>query len=88
MVYTNQFGDETMFDQNGDPIALYDLVNWQLGLNEEMQFITIGKFDGTATAGHKKLQLQENNILWNDNQTTVRSVCVVICETWLWVFVF
>ena len=72
--YTNQFGDETMFDQNGDPVAMYDLVNWQLGLNGEMQFVTIGMFDGTATAGRKKLQLQEKNVLWNNNETTVISV--------------
>ena len=81
--YTNQFGDETMFDQNGDPVAMYDLVNWQLGSNGEMQFITIGMFDGTAPAGRKKLQLQDNNILWNDNKTMVSGVCVVICVTWL-----
>uniref|UniRef100_A0A8C4ZN80 Olfactory receptor C family, w1 n=1 Tax=Gadus morhua TaxID=8049 RepID=A0A8C4ZN80_GADMO len=80
--YTNQFGDETMFDQNGDPVAMYDLVNWQLGSNGEMQFITIGMFDGTAPAGRKKLQLQDNNILWNDNKTMVpQSECSSPCPS-------
>ncbi|KAJ3591264.1 hypothetical protein NHX12_009210 [Muraenolepis orangiensis] len=47
--YVNQFGEETKFDQNGDPVAMYDLLNWQLGFDGE-QFVTIGMFDGTATA--------------------------------------
>uniref|UniRef100_A0A4W5LW28 G-protein coupled receptors family 3 profile domain-containing protein n=1 Tax=Hucho hucho TaxID=62062 RepID=A0A4W5LW28_9TELE len=29
--FSNSFGDETKFDVNGDPVAVYDLVNWQLG---------------------------------------------------------
>ena len=68
----NSFGDETKFDENGDPAAMYDLVNWQLRPNGEMEFVTIGKFDETATVGKQKLQIQENIIVWNGNQTKVR----------------
>ncbi|CAI5693482.1 unnamed protein product [Oreochromis niloticus] len=28
--FTNQFGDEVFFDENGDPPASYDVINWQL----------------------------------------------------------
>ncbi|CAL8347217.1 unnamed protein product [Arctogadus glacialis] len=77
--YINQFGEETKFDHNGDPVAIYDLLNWQLGFDGE-QIVTIGMFDGTATADQKKLKLQEENIIWNGNKTTVpESVCSSPC---------
>ena len=69
--YVNSFGDEIKFDENGDPAAMYDLVTWQLTPDGEIKFVTIGKFDETTTAGKQKLQIQEQNIVWNGNQTTV-----------------
>uniref|UniRef100_A0A672G5A1 Extracellular calcium-sensing receptor-like n=1 Tax=Salarias fasciatus TaxID=181472 RepID=A0A672G5A1_SALFA len=78
--YLTSFGDEIKFDENGDPAAMYDLVNWQLRENGEMEFITIGKFDETSTFANQKLQIQEEYILWNGNQTRVPlSVCSNIC---------
>lgn len=70
MDYLNSFGDEIKFDKNGDPAAIYDLVNWQLR-NGEMKYVTIGKFDEMTTAGKQKLQIQEQNIVWNGNKTKV-----------------
>ncbi|KAK7905213.1 hypothetical protein WMY93_017820 [Mugilogobius chulae] len=76
--YSTAFGDEIKFDKNGDPAAVYDLVNWQLNSNGEMEYVTIGKFDETKTTG--KLQIQRGNIVWNENQTNVPlSVCSSIC---------
>ncbi|XP_069562552.1 extracellular calcium-sensing receptor-like [Brachyistius frenatus] len=78
--YMNSFGDEIQFDENGDPAAMYDLINWQLRPNGKIDFVTIGKFDETTTAANQKLQIQEQNILWNGNQTKVPlSVCSNIC---------
>ncbi|XP_041796730.1 extracellular calcium-sensing receptor-like [Chelmon rostratus] len=78
--YLNSFGDEIKFDKNGDPAAMYDLVTWQLTQTGEMGYVTIGKFDETTTAGQQKLQIQEQNIVWNGNQTEVPlSVCSSIC---------
>ncbi|XP_031156872.2 extracellular calcium-sensing receptor-like [Sander lucioperca] len=77
--YLNSIGDETKFDENGDPPAMYDLVNWQLR-DGEMEFVTIGKFDETTTVGKQKLQIQEHIIVWNGNQTKIPlSVCSSIC---------
>ncbi|XP_041656803.1 extracellular calcium-sensing receptor-like [Cheilinus undulatus] len=78
--YMNSFGDEIKFDENGDPAAMYDLVNWQLRPNGEMEFATIGTFDESTVIGEQKLQIQEQNIMWNGNQTKVPlSVCSSIC---------
>lgn len=71
MEYLNSFGDEIKFDENGDPAAMYDLVNWQLRSDGEMEFVTIGKFDESSTAVNQKLQIQEQNIIWNGNRTKV-----------------
>ncbi|KAM9852837.1 extracellular calcium-sensing receptor-like [Aulostomus maculatus] len=79
--YLNSFGDEIKFDENGDPAAMYDLVNWQLRPSGEIEFVTIGRFDETNTFGGQKLQIQEQNIEWNGNQTKVPlSVCSNICQ--------
>ncbi|XP_040902680.1 extracellular calcium-sensing receptor-like [Toxotes jaculatrix] len=76
--YLNSFGDEIKFDENGDPAAMYDLVNWQLSPSGEMEFVTVGKFD--EMTGKEKLQIQERRIVWNGNQTKVPlSVCSSIC---------
>ncbi|KAM4565903.1 extracellular calcium-sensing receptor-like [Odontesthes bonariensis] len=78
--YLNSFADEVKFDENGNPAAMYDLVNWQLKPNGEMEFVTVGKFDETTTSVRQKLQIQEQKILWNGNQTKVPlSVCSTIC---------
>ncbi|XP_040034641.2 extracellular calcium-sensing receptor-like [Gasterosteus aculeatus] len=78
--YLNSFGDETKFDENGDPAAMYDLVNWQLRQDGEMEFVTIGKFDEMTAGGKQELQIQEHMIVWNGNQTEIPlSVCSSIC---------
>ncbi|XP_041851303.1 extracellular calcium-sensing receptor-like [Melanotaenia boesemani] len=78
--YLTSFADEVKFDENGDPAAIYDLVNWQLTPNGEMEFVTVGKFDETATTVNQNLQIQEQKILWNGNQAKVPlSVCSNIC---------
>ncbi|KAM7412968.1 hypothetical protein PAMA_020385 [Pampus argenteus] len=78
--YLNSFGDEIKFDENGDPAAMYDLINWQLRPDGEIEFVTIGKFDETIAVGKQKLQIQEQNIVWNGNKTNVPlSVCSSIC---------
>lgn len=69
--YTNSFGDEIKFDENGDPAAMYDLVIWQLSPSGEMEFTTIGKFDETATVGEKKLHIRRQNFAWSGNRTDV-----------------
>uniref|UniRef100_A0A3P8PN79 G-protein coupled receptors family 3 profile domain-containing protein n=1 Tax=Astatotilapia calliptera TaxID=8154 RepID=A0A3P8PN79_ASTCA len=38
--FTNQFGDEVFFDENGDPPASYDVINWQL-INGKVQHVTL-----------------------------------------------
>ncbi|XP_030621124.1 extracellular calcium-sensing receptor-like [Chanos chanos] len=71
--FVNKFGEETKFDENGDPMAVYDLINWQLGKDGQIQYVTVGKFDETLRT---KLEIEEKAIMWNGNQKQVPlSVC-------------
>uniref|UniRef100_A0A4W4FQA7 G-protein coupled receptors family 3 profile domain-containing protein n=1 Tax=Electrophorus electricus TaxID=8005 RepID=A0A4W4FQA7_ELEEL len=75
--FTNEFGEETKFDENGDPAAMYDLINWQLLETGEVQYVTVGRFDETKSI---KLEIEEKQIIWNGNQSQVPvSVCSSSC---------
>uniref|UniRef100_A0A8C4X784 Extracellular calcium-sensing receptor-like n=1 Tax=Erpetoichthys calabaricus TaxID=27687 RepID=A0A8C4X784_ERPCA len=37
-------GDEIQFDHNGDPRPSYDIINWQLDVNGDVQYVDIGNF--------------------------------------------
>lgn len=69
----NRFGDEIKFDENGDPAAMYDLINWQLTPSGDMEFVTIGRFDEIVAPGRKNLHIEERKIVWNGNKTQVRA---------------
>lgn len=77
--FTNDFGEETKFDRNGDPVAMYDLINWQLVGNGEVRYATVGRFDETM---QPKLVIEEENIIWNGNQRQV----MLQCELYFTVF--
>lgn len=69
--YINKFGDEIKFDDNGDPAAMYDLINWQLRPSGGMEFVTVGKFDEIAADGRENLHIEEEKIVWNGNKSQV-----------------
>ncbi|KAI5606747.1 extracellular calcium-sensing receptor-like [Silurus asotus] len=72
--FTNEYGEETKFDANGDAVAMYDLINFQLSETGEVQYATVGTFDETKST---KLLIEENLIIWNGNQ---RQVPVSVCS--------
>ncbi len=42
--FTIKTGEEIFFDARGDPVARYDLVNWQPAENEGLQFKHVGVY--------------------------------------------
>ncbi|XP_062407686.1 extracellular calcium-sensing receptor-like [Sardina pilchardus] len=71
-------GNHVSFDANGDPVATYELVNWQVTENGVMEFVTVGRYDASQPKGHE-FSMQKN-ITWMEGQSQVPvSVCSESC---------
>ncbi|XP_030600251.1 extracellular calcium-sensing receptor-like [Archocentrus centrarchus] len=72
-------GDEVYFDENGDPAAKYEIINWQPRENSIVEFVTVGLYD-TSLAPEKQLNLKSKSIIWMRNSQQVPvSVCSEKC---------
>ncbi|KAL4594083.1 hypothetical protein GN956_G26216, partial [Arapaima gigas] len=77
--FTTHYGDRVSFDENGDALAIYDVLNWQAAPDGTIQAVTVGTYDG-AIPGTDKLTLDSNRIIWNfASNTPPRSVCSEPC---------
>ncbi|XP_033487853.2 extracellular calcium-sensing receptor-like [Epinephelus lanceolatus] len=78
--FTTQNGAKVFFDENGDSVAQYDLVNWQMKEDGSVEIANIGQYDTSFPEG-KKFKLKENTkIVWGGNSNEVlRSVCREPC---------
>uniref|UniRef100_A0A8C4SEX5 Extracellular calcium-sensing receptor-like n=1 Tax=Erpetoichthys calabaricus TaxID=27687 RepID=A0A8C4SEX5_ERPCA len=78
--FTNHLGETVAFDENGDVLGIYDIVNWQWTAGGYVKIQTIGSFDQSSTHG-KGLFLNESNIQWNfDSGKVPVSVCSNSCQ--------
>ncbi|XP_028428736.1 extracellular calcium-sensing receptor-like [Perca flavescens] len=77
-VHFSQNGYEVSFDANGDPVARYELVNWQKSESGSIKLVTVGQYDESLPVG-QKFQINRN-ITWVDGSTQVpMSVCTDSC---------
>ncbi|XP_036440558.1 vomeronasal type-2 receptor 1-like [Colossoma macropomum] len=61
--FTTPVGEQVNFDNNGDPSASYDIINWHIGSEGKMEFVKVGYFDA-ARGPEQDLQLDLKNIVW------------------------
>ncbi|XP_030600102.1 extracellular calcium-sensing receptor-like [Archocentrus centrarchus] len=77
--FTTSFGDQVSFDENGDVVPIYDVINW-LWLpdgNTKVQYV--GEVKRSAFKG-EELILDEDKIFWNfESKKPPRSVCSESC---------
>ncbi|KAK2894875.1 hypothetical protein QQF64_012142 [Cirrhinus molitorella] len=77
--FTNQFNEKVYFDNNGEPVPLYDIINWQKNDRGTIQFQMVGTYDGSAPHG-QQLKIDEGLIQWAGGHTEVPvSLCTPPC---------
>ncbi|XP_072006402.1 extracellular calcium-sensing receptor-like [Engystomops pustulosus] len=76
---TLSYGRDFYFDENGDPPAIYDIVNWQLNPEGIMQHVKIGSYDTTASLG-QVFTINTSAMQWSSgNKTPPISICSESC---------
>ena len=65
-------GEEVYFDENGDPPARYELVNWQQNSKGQTEFVTVGLYDASFPV-EERLILNNVSIVWAQNTQQVNT---------------
>ncbi|XP_013878516.1 extracellular calcium-sensing receptor-like [Austrofundulus limnaeus] len=78
--FKSKEGEEVYFNENGDPAAKYEIINWQLKENGIVDFVSIGFYDASLPAV-KQLSLQNTTLIWAQSSKQVPvSVCSEKCS--------
>lgn len=72
-------GDEVYFNENGDPPAKYEIINWQPTENGIVDFVTVGLYDASLPAD-KQLKLQNKTLVWAQNSEQVKNESKLLLE--------
>lgn len=76
--FTTRDGGKVYFDENGETVAQYDLVNWQMREDGSVEIARIGRFD-TSFPEDNKLRLEESTeIIWGGSSKEVHEKCLSI----------
>ncbi|XP_051252908.1 extracellular calcium-sensing receptor-like isoform X2 [Dicentrarchus labrax] len=74
----SQNGYDVLFDANGDPVATYELVNWQKSESGSIELVTVGYYDASLPVG-QEFRINRN-LTWVEGGTQVpMSVCSDSC---------
>ncbi|XP_046720728.1 extracellular calcium-sensing receptor-like [Silurus meridionalis] len=78
--FTTPVGEIVGFDENGDPSASYDIINWHVGAEGTVEIVKVGQFDA-ASGPEKDFQLDLSKVFWGGgwgNKVPV-SICSESC---------
>ncbi|XP_065134746.2 extracellular calcium-sensing receptor-like [Paramisgurnus dabryanus] len=77
--FTAKTGEKIFFDASGDPVAKYDLVNWQPAKDGSMQYKLVGVYDSSLPP-EQFLQINQDQMVWAENSRQLPvSVCSESC---------
>lgn len=68
--FTVNTNENIFFDASGDPVARYDLVNWQPTKDGSLQFKLVGIYDSSLPS-EQRLQINQESMLWAGNSAQV-----------------
>lgn len=75
--FTLQSGESVYFDVNGDPAAIYELVNWQRNEAGNTAFVVVGSYDASLPNG-KQFTMNNVNITWGGEFQKVRKILEIL----------
>uniref|UniRef100_UPI00398F0F5D extracellular calcium-sensing receptor-like n=1 Tax=Pristiophorus japonicus TaxID=55135 RepID=UPI00398F0F5D len=73
--FTARTGEIVYFDENGDPIPKYELINLQKNVKGTVEIVNIGHYDGSAPLG-QEFDLHIEEIVWS---SVGRKIPEVLC---------
>ncbi|KAM9358872.1 extracellular calcium-sensing receptor-like [Symphorus nematophorus] len=77
--FTTPFGDEVSFDENGDVLPIYDIMNWLWLPDGRTKIQNVGEVKSSPSKG-EELMINEHQIFWNfESKRPPRSVCSESC---------
>uniref|UniRef100_H2ZYE5 G-protein coupled receptors family 3 profile domain-containing protein n=1 Tax=Latimeria chalumnae TaxID=7897 RepID=H2ZYE5_LATCH len=77
--FTTREGFKVFFDENGNPPAAYDIINWQVMPDNKLKHVKVGSLDFRRSKG-QNIIINESAIIWNGRHTQVpHSVCSESC---------
>ncbi|XP_078057795.1 extracellular calcium-sensing receptor-like [Mustelus asterias] len=77
--FTDRTGRIVYFDENGDPVPAYELINLQMTWKGTVEVVNIGHYDGTAPSG-QEFNLNIGDIVWSGVENQIpRAVCTEPC---------
>uniref|UniRef100_A0A8C4DSN2 G-protein coupled receptors family 3 profile domain-containing protein n=1 Tax=Dicentrarchus labrax TaxID=13489 RepID=A0A8C4DSN2_DICLA len=77
--FTTTFGDQVSFDENGDALPIYDIMNWLWLPDGRTKVQSVGEVKRSASEG-EELIIDESKIFWNfDSKKPPKSVCSESC---------
>ncbi|XP_041796143.1 extracellular calcium-sensing receptor-like [Chelmon rostratus] len=78
--FTTPFGDQVSFDENGDALPIYDVMNWLWLPDGRTEVQNVGEVKRSAFKG-EELTIHEDKIFWNlGSKEPPRSVCSESCR--------
>ncbi|XP_069753613.1 extracellular calcium-sensing receptor-like [Narcine bancroftii] len=77
--FTTKVGERVHFDENGDSVPTYDIVNWQLNDEGNAVVLIVGRYDGSASP-EEQVTINDGSIVWSGGGSEVpRAVCSNSC---------
>lgn len=68
--FSTEFGDEVSFDENGDALPIYDVMNWLQLPDGKIKIQSVGEVKKSDSGG-EELTLNEDKIFWNTDSKKV-----------------